>query len=168
MRMLRPDVVVATVREATPELLARSGVEGVLVDLDDTILASGSEVFADGVREWFMELRAVDMPVVLLSNGERSRVEMCCREFGIRGLHLAGKPFWWAFRRGLALLGTRSSATAMVGDQLFTDVLGANLMGMTTILVRPLSPGKLPHTRLARRLEKLILGGGGHGRTVDR
>jgi uncharacterized protein len=56
----------------------------------------------------------------------------------------------------------------MVGDQLFTDVLGANCAGLTSILVRPLTPGPAPHTRVARRLERLILSGGDRGRPVDR
>lgn len=172
MRMLIPDVVVTSAHDATPELLASHGVSAVMVDLDDTLIASnaigaGASISGE-TREWLAELRAAGLPVVLLSNGQRLRVEECCRELGVEGFHLAGKPFWWAFRRGLQRLGHPASKTAMIGDQLFTDVLGANLTGMFSILVRPLSPGKLPHTRAARYIERLILGGGGHGRSVDR
>ena len=58
--------------------------------------------------------------------------------------------------------------TALVGDQLFTDVLGANCAGLISILVTPLSPGRHAHTRAARRIERWVLSGGGHGRPVDR
>lgn len=166
--MLTPDVVIDSVRDATPEFLGRLGVRGVLIDLDDTLIASGGTTLAGDTREWLADLRSAGYPVVLLSNGERARVERFCSDTGIEGLHLAGKPFWWAFRRGLKLLGTPARESAMVGDQVFTDVLGANLAGMTSILVRPLSSGKLPHTRAARGLEKLVLRGGAHGRTVNR
>lgn len=166
--MLTPDVVVDSVRDATPELLERLGVHGVLIDLDDTMIASGGTSLELHSREWLSGLQEAGYPVVLLSNGERERVERFCSDTGIEGLHLAGKPFWWAFRRGLKLLGKPANEAAMVGDQVFTDVLGANLSGMTSILVRPLSSGKLPHTRVARRLEKFVLRGGTHGRTVNR
>jgi hypothetical protein len=75
----------------------------------------------------------------------------------VEGLALVGKPFSFAFARGLRRLKMSPSETAMVGDQLFTDVLGANLAGILSILVRPLTAGLLPHTRLTRRLEDLIL-----------
>jgi HAD superfamily phosphatase (TIGR01668 family) len=166
--MLTPDVVVQAAHDATPELLEGYGVRAVMVDLDDTLMASNESAIGDGTREWLAALRGAGMPVLLLSNGERERVERCCADLGIEGFHLAGKPFWWAFRRGLKRLARPAGETAMIGDQLFTDVLGANLAGMLSILVRPLSPGKLPHTRAARYLERLILRGGGHGSTVDR
>lgn len=168
MRMLTPDVVVKAAHDATPELLDGYGVRAVLVDLDDTLIASNESEIGHGTREWLAQLRGAGMPVGLLSNGDRSRVERCCADLGIEGYHLAGKPFWWAFRKGVRLLGRPAQETAMIGDQLFTDVLGANLAGMVSVLVRPLSPGKLPHTRAIRHLERLILRGGGSGSSVDR
>jgi hypothetical protein len=56
----------------------------------------------------------------------------------------------------MAIMGTRPATTALVGDQLFTDVLGGNLLGMYTILVEPLSPDEFPTTKLVRRLERLV------------
>lgn len=166
--MLMPDVVVSAAHDVTPELLSDRGVKAVMVDLDDTILASNETQPGENIRSWLNSLRDAGLPVALVSNGARERVERCCQELEIEGFHLAGKPFWWAFQRGLKRLGYSASETAMIGDQLFTDVLGANLAGMVSVLVRPLTPGKLPHTRAARYLERWILQGGGHGRPVDR
>jgi HAD superfamily phosphatase (TIGR01668 family) len=166
--MLIPDVVVTAAHDATPELLSEFGVSAVMVDLDDTIVSSKGSIVDEGTRRWLAGLREAGMPVVMLSNGERIRVERCCADLGIQGFHLAGKPFWWAFRKGRLALGRPAAEIAMIGDQVFTDVLGANLAGMVSVLVSPLSPGKLPHTRFARRLERLILRGGGHGRSIDR
>ncbi|MEX2534658.1 MAG: YqeG family HAD IIIA-type phosphatase [Trueperaceae bacterium] len=166
--MLMPDVVVPAAQDVTPELLNLYGVKAVMVDLDDTILASSETQLGESVRHWLASLHDAGMPVAMLSNGARDRVERSCQELGIDGHHLAGKPFWWAFQRGLKRLGYKAGETAMIGDQIFTDVLGANLAGMVSVLVRPLSPGRLPHTRAARYLERWILQGGGHGRPVDR
>lgn len=156
--MLKPHIRVASVHEVTPELLSVLGLKGVLVDVDDTLLAARDEHVDDSVYAWFDFLAASSVPVVILSNGSRDRVRAIAARAGVPGLHLAGKPFAWAFRRGLELLnGVTAAETAMVGDQLFTDILGAKRAGLTTILVRPLSPGKLPHTRMVRRLERMVL-----------
>lgn len=144
--------------QVTPTLLRSWGVVAVLVDLDDTLLAAADEHVEPDVIAWVRSLAAADLAVAILSNGERERVRRIAEQAGVPGLSMAGKPFRVAFRRALRLLGDPPPhAAAMVGDQLFTDVLGAKRSGMRAILVRPLSPGKLPHTRLARRLERMLL-----------
>lgn len=158
--LLRPDLSVNSVCDLTPALLAARGVRGVMVDLDDTLVPSRETGLRREVAEWFAGLKRCGIPVVILSNGERKRVAHYAQALGVEGLALIGKPLPHAFRRGLALLGTAPQETAMVGDQLFTDVLGANLAGLISILVTPLSPGALLHTRLLRRLEACILRGG--------
>ena len=156
--MLHPHLRVASVHEVTPALLAEAGIEALLVDVDDTILSSRADTIDDGIVRWFAGLKAARVPVAILSNGSQLRVSQIASEVGVPALSLAGKPFGVAFRRGLKLLGDPDPATtAMVGDQLFTDVLGARQAGLKTILVDPLSPGKLPHTRFARRIERLVL-----------
>lgn len=155
--MLRPDAVVPSVTEVTPEFLRAHGVRGVMVDLDDTLLPSGSDLLEPLFKGWLESLRSVGIPVVILSNGTHARVARSAQALGVVGLPLMGKPLGRAFQQGLAQLGTPARETAMVGDQLFTDVLGANLVGLVSILVTPLSPGKLPHTRVLRQLEKRLL-----------
>lgn len=155
--LLRPDAIVASVADVTPEFLRALEVRAVMVDLDDTLIASGSELLEPLFRAWLEQLVEAGFPVVILSNGARARVERWSQDLGVRGLALVGKPFYRAFRRGLKLLGSDPHDTAMVGDQLFTDVLGANLVGLKSVLVSPLSKGKLPHTRALRRLEKRLL-----------
>lgn len=156
--MLRPDLRFASLAEVTPAVLQELGATAVLVDLDDTLMASNSETPAAGALEWLAGLRRAGLAVVILSNGQRDRVARLAAEAGVPGLALAGKPFTWAFRRALHLIEHAEPArTVMVGDQLFTDVMGAKRAGLMTILVRPLSQGKLPHTRIARRLERMLL-----------
>lgn len=156
--MLRPDLRVDSVTELTSELLGKLGVDALLVDMDDTLVASGED-FGGGVGPaWLRALAASGRRVVVLSNGSRSRAAKLARLTGVKVLPLAGKPFAWSFRRGLeALGGVAPGRVAMVGDQLFTDVLGAKRAGLKTVLVRPLTKGKLPHTRLVRHLERMVL-----------
>ncbi len=156
--MFRPHLRVATVHELTPALLKEHGLQALLVDVDDTLLAARDELVDPRVFEWFRTMRDAGVPVAIVSNGSPARVAAIAARAGVPALYMAGKPFWWAFRRGMKLLeGADPARTAMVGDQLFTDVLGARSAGLKSVLVRPLSPGKLPHTRLARRLERMVL-----------
>lgn len=160
--------MVASVHQVDAALLTSLGVRGVMVDLDDTLLAAADEELDPAAEGWLGDLKRAGFPLLILSNGERRRVTAVAQRLGIDAMALSGKPFAHAFARALRVLGTPASATAMVGDQLFTDVLGANLAGMRSILVQPLSPGKLPHTRMVRHLERMILRGGERGRPVHR
>lgn len=165
--MLRPDLQVSDITQITPELLRQHGLDAVMVDLDDTMVPSGADSMEERFTDWFRSLQDHGVNLLILSNGQRDRVAHWAHKLGIPGLSLVGKPFRHAFRRGLKLLGTEPAKTAMIGDQLFTDVLGANLTGVFSVLVSPLSPGKLPHTRLLRRVENRILRRG-HGEPLNR
>ena len=166
--LLRPNFIVDKVSEVTPGFLRERGIRAVMVDLDDTLVAGGATTLDPAFTSWLDTLKAARLPVLILSNGSRARVARWSKDLGVLGLSLVGKPFAFAFRRGLARLGSPASETAMIGDQLFTDVLGANLAGVTSILVTPLSPGNLFHTRLLRHLEARILRGGDRGGSIHR
>lgn len=160
---------VDSVAEISPELLERHGIRGVLVDLDDTLVAAEAERLEPRIEAWLQALKDAGFAVLLFSNGSPERVRRWSRELGLDSLALVGKPLPWVFRKGLRRLGTEAHQSAMIGDQLFTDVLGANWAGMMSILVTPLSAGSLPHTRLLRNVERFILGGKhGHGSSFHR
>lgn len=165
---LRPDIRIDRVEQLTTTVLARHAIGGLLLDLDETIVRAGALRPSPAVRSWARSLAEAGVPVVILSNGTPNRVRVASRGLGVRGLALIGKPWRPAFRRGLAVLGLPAERVAMVGDQLFTDVLGARSAGLRTVLVRPLSHGGLPHTRALRGIENRLLGGGDHGRPVHR
>jgi len=167
-RMLLPDLHVASVTDVTVDWLRQRGVVGVLVDADDTLVPGDDRALEPEHRAWVADLLAAGLRVGILSNGTARRVADLGRLLGVPAIALAGKPFGFAFRRALRTLGTSASTTAMVGDQLFTDVLGARCAGLTSVLVSPLTPGRHAHTRVARRLERWVLAGGDHGRPLDR
>ena len=166
--VLRPTLLVETAADVDGDLLRSHGIRGVMVDLDDTLLASHEDDIPGANATWIRGLRDDGFRIVLLSNGEPARVARLAEVLDVPAFSLSGKPFPLAFRRGLSALDLPAGEVAMIGDQLFTDVVGANLAGMTSILVRPLSAGKWPHTRLARHLERLILRGGDHGGSIYR
>ncbi len=164
MSLLRPNDVIDDILHITPEFLARRGLRGLLLDLDNTLVPYGSyeEAAAAGMFRWARELRDSGTGLYLLSNATGRRAAFWLERLGFSGVGLAGKPHPRAYRRALAELGLPAHQAGMVGDQLFTDVLGGNLSGMHTILVRPIISNALPHTRVARQLERLVLRRYGH------
>lgn len=157
MSLLVPDFYYTSVHAVDFDELSACGVRGLLLDLDNTLLPRDTNVVPDELKRWAAELAERDIAACLVSNNWHSYVLRVAEDLGFKVVHRAIKPLPFAFRRGLDILGLRASETAVIGDQLFTDVLGGNLAGLTTVLVLPLSRHDLPHTLLLRLIEARIL-----------
>jgi HAD superfamily phosphatase (TIGR01668 family) len=162
LRLLTPDITVAHVRDVTPALLRERGIRAVISDLDNTLVRWRGEDITDEITAWLRLLRASDISVCIASNTRHlTRLERLAAQMGI--LHVPGnavKPRRRGLRRALALLQATPGETAMVGDQLFTDILAGNRLGLTSILVNPLSAHEFIGTRLiSRTAERLVLRG---------
>ncbi|GHF51021.1 hypothetical protein HNQ07_003007 [Deinococcus metalli] len=164
MSLLEPRDVIDHVTDITPGFLGTRGLSGLLIDLDNTLVPYGSysDAEAAGIIRWARDLQQLGTGLYLLSNATGKRAAYWLERLEFNGVGLAGKPNPRAYRRALRTLGLAPRQVGMVGDQLFTDVLGGNLAGLHTILVRPLQGNALPHTRAARRLERLVLRRYGH------
>lgn len=164
MSVLQPRDVIDHVTAITPDFLATRGLTGLLIDLDNTLVPYGSysDTEAAGIIRWARDLQQLGTGLYLLSNATGRRAAYWLERLEFNGVGLAGKPNPRAYRRALAALNLTPRQVGMVGDQLFTDVLGGNLAGLHTILVRPLQGNALLHTRAARHLERLVLRRYGH------
>ena len=139
------------------DALAGMGIRGIILDLDNTIVNWGDTWVRPEVSAWLRGVQDRGLRVCVVSNALRPRrVRVVAQELGIPAVMRAGKPLPSAFRKGMEALGTDSGTTCAIGDQVFTDILGANWLGLTTILVTPLSPRESPHTRLIRFLERFL------------
>lgn len=154
----RPDHQAETLPEVSLDMLAASGVRGIVVDLDNTVCPYHRPELAPGVADWVASARQRGFALVLVSNNFSERVASVGAQLGIPVVPNALKPLPFAFRRALRLLGTRREATIVIGDQLFTDVLGAKLLGLRTLLTTPLVAHDFPLTRVLRFLERTIAG----------
>lgn len=168
MSLLRPHLVLDHVTDISPELLTRHGLRGLLLDLDNTLIAYGSYGEAREIQSWVSGLLLSGIQLQLLSNAMPERVRFWADKLGFAGVGLASKPMPRAFKKATRRMGLLPEQVAMVGDQLFTDVLGGNLVGMFTIMVLPVGDNALPHTKLARRVERLVLKRYGLGRSTPR
>ncbi len=155
--MLSPDFYHRSVLDIDLEALRSRGIDTLLVDLDNTLLPRDTSVVPDELRRWSARLAESGFRVCLVSNNWHARVHAVAEELGTALVAKALKPLPFAFLRGLALVGSERARAAVVGDQIFTDVLGGKLLGMVTVLVTPLSESDLPHTLLLRRVERFVL-----------
>lgn len=159
LRLLCPSLVAGSVLDLNPRQLRSRGISGLILDLDNTVVPWHSGRLDPRVREWIEAVQREGIKVCVLSNdlGGVRRARLT-RDLAIPSAsRWAFKPLPMAFRSALRILGTRPEQTAIVGDQLFTDILGGNRMGLTTILVEPLTRGEFPTTRLVRMVERVVL-----------
>ena len=134
-----PAVVLPDIFKVTPRLLRQKGVSLLLVDLDNTLALYSEDLPSERVLNWIAEQKAAGVTLCLISNNRsHQRVKRYAEACGISYVARAGKPNPRAMRTVMAELGKGPEETALMGDQIFTDVLAANRAGALSILVRPL------------------------------
>lgn len=154
MGLFRPTAVKPRAAGVTPELLHRLGVRAVLLDVDNTIAAYTSHEPAPGAVEWVRGLEDAGFRVVIVSNNYKSRVAPFAARFGVGFISFAVKPLPFGYIRAARMLGLRCRDCVIIGDQVFTDVAGANLCGMRSVLLEPIGPEDGWTFRVRRRLER--------------
>ncbi len=139
------------------DLLAR-GVQGVILDLDNTLTLWKSTAVTPAVVAWVTRLRAQGLQACVLSNAAGARrVRVVADALGLPWITRAGKPLPRGFRQAMTRMGTTPETTVAIGDQVFTDVWGGNRLGLYTILLDPTSPHESWFTKLVQRnLERAI------------
>lgn len=136
--------------------LYREGYRGILFDIDNTLVPHGAPA-DERACALFSHLKELGYRCMALSNNKEPRVKSFCDAVGISYIYKADKPKPGSYRRAMAQMGTDTADTLFVGDQLFTDICGANLAGIRTILVRPIHPKEEIQIVLKRYLEKPVL-----------
>jgi HAD superfamily phosphatase (TIGR01668 family) len=154
---MRPDYHIPRADGITPEFLAGAGIEGLILDLDNTLTRWEEIEAARGIAEWVSVMKTAGVRMVILSNGLHGKQEHVSAELQIPLISAPfPKPFAIGFRIALKKLGLPPEKAAMVGDIVFTDIFGANLLGIKTILVDPLSRIDFPGTKVWRLLEAVF------------
>ncbi len=135
---LRPDYVFDDYTAVTPELLRTLGVRLLLADLDYTLAPKRQKEPDDQLLAWVETLRKSDVTLAILSNNRSPvRVERFCGGLGISYVGHAGKPGTRGFAEAMRRFGAAPQETAMLGDKLLTDTLGAKRSGVVMLMVEP-------------------------------
>lgn len=138
------------------EGLYKEGYRGILFDIDNTLVEHGADATPRAI-ELFVRLKKIGFKTCLISNNSDARVSRFNKNIGTNYIHKANKPAIKSYIRATKIMGTRIDNTVFVGDQLFTDVFGANRIGMMTYLVKPIHPKEEIQIVLKRKLERIVL-----------
>jgi len=157
-RLFKPFGAVSRVTELDIKRLLDYNIKGVIFDIDNTLVPWGSWDIPEDTRIFIEELKKIDIKCCLLSNTDkRDRAMFIGKELGLAVIPGALKPLPFGFLKALKILGLKREDVVSVGDQLFMDVLGSNMVGIRPILVKPLTDRDFVTTRLLRLFEKMIL-----------
>lgn len=158
LKLLSPDMFVNSILEVPAEKLARENITAYILDLDNTVTEWNSNRLTAETVSWFKGIKELGCRACIVSNNKEARVQAVAEILEIPYVYRAGKPLRRAFYRALEHLKTVPAQTSVIGDQIFTDILGGNLMGMFTILVAPINKREFLGTRVVtRQVEKLVL-----------
>jgi hypothetical protein len=152
-----PQEYVASAYEIDFEGWRAKGYRGIIFDVDNTLVPHGMPADERAIA-LFERLHRLGFRMLLLSNNKEPRVRSFCGQVvGADYIYKAGKPKAEGYRRAMERMGTDTGNTLFVGDQIFTDVWGANRAGIYTILVKPIHPKEEIQIVLKRYLEHIIL-----------
>jgi HAD superfamily phosphatase (TIGR01668 family) len=157
LTLFTPHLQVASVLDLGPAQLHALGLDGLLLDIDCTLKDYRAHDFRTEVVDWVRELQKERIRLCLLSNGKPHRIGPLAGLLGLPFIAKAFKPLPFGCRAALRKLGLPPERTAVVGDQVFADIMAGRLSGMFTILVRPTTPEEPWFTRLKRPLERKVL-----------
>ena len=151
---LIPDRLFPRYSDVTPALLRRLDIRLLLCDLDYTLAPRSVSRPDSALRAWLADCGRAGVTVMILSNNRSpARVEAFCGQLGIRYVGHAGKPGRRGYREAMALAGAAPEHTAMLGDKLLTDVLGAKRSGVLALMVEPLGGAVTPWQKVLHALQ---------------
>jgi hypothetical protein len=157
LSLVTPHLQLESILELKIDHLRSLGLSGLLLDLDCTLKDYPDEGFRVEVVDWVRSLSSNGINLCILSNAKPQRIEPLARQLDIPFVGTAFKPLPFGCHIALRKLRLNLQQTALVGDQLFSDVLAGRLAGLFTILVRPTSPEEPWFTRVKRPLERHVL-----------
>ncbi len=157
MKKMYPDFVYDRVEEIPLNFFEANRIKAVMFDMDNTLVGS-DYILNKNVKSWIKSLKKQGIKVCILSNSFKTeKVKQIAKQLGVNYINMAMKPLLKGFKKAEALLATDKDNMAIVGDQIFTDILGGNSYGIKTILVSPIENKEAIITRIKRPVETMII-----------
>ncbi len=156
-KQLIPDFYYENISCIEIQKLKEKGIEYIICDLDNTLDSHRQKTPSASALTFLDLLKNEGFTICVISNGKHERVKHYLARHNISFIANAGKPLKKSYIKAMNEIGAKKNKTAFVGDQIFTDILGANRVGLTTILVTPIESIENSFFYLKRALEKLVL-----------
>lgn len=157
MKLFIPEFMFFRVTDISAKFLKENNIDTLLLDADNTLSTHHSQEAAKGVPEWLDSMRKNGIKLMMVSNSKQKRVEPFANMLGLDFEYLSLKPLGKGVKRAVKRLGADKKRTALVGDQIFTDVLAAKLCGIHSVFVKYMKAEDKFSFKLRRKLEKSIL-----------
>ena len=157
MGMLKPDYYYNTVYDIPYDELWQNEIRGLIFDLDNTLAPYADNQPTAKTVALIKRLQRIGFKVCLLTNNTNKRLNRFNKPLGIPGFANAAKPFTRGVRKSMQEMGTKRGYTAIIGDQLLSDVWAGKNARLTTILVNPISKKDLPFVHIKRMIERWLL-----------
>ena len=154
---LYPDLYLNSVIDINATLLKKNKLEALILDVDNTLIDYYKNLI-DGAEDWCENLKSEGIKCIILSNSnKKEKVETVAKKLGIKYVMFAKKPLKSGFKKALEKLEMKQEQVAVVGDQIFTDVVGAKRMKMFSILVKQVGEKDIFITKVKRPIENAII-----------
>lgn len=158
MGLFRPTVRYRRITDITVEALHTMEVRGILLDVDNTLTTHYCPDLSDEVARWLKMVAEAGIALTIVSNAKQYRVEPFAAKVGLSCVWMAAKPLPFGFWRGVRTLGVPRRQCLAIGDQTFTDTLGAKLAGVRVVQLQPIQLEEdKPFMMFKRRIEAYIL-----------
>ena len=158
MPLFLPSYRFTSVLDLTADRLQKMQIDALLLDVDCTLKTFRSDELEPQIFLWLALKKADGVGLCLVSNGSDKRIGIFSEMVGIPYVAPAFKPFPSGVRKAVRMMNFDPKRTALVGDQIFADVMAANLAGIASVLVTPFNPELEPlYSRWKRPLERLVL-----------
>jgi len=154
--ILYPKLYLNSVTEISIETLEKYHLKGLILDVDNTLIDIDRNM-PEGIPKWVENLKKQGIALCIVSNtNDKDKVEEVVKKLEIPYIYFAKKPLKSGLKKAAKIMNIEPTKIAVVGDQIFTDVLGANRMGMFSILVDPIEEKDIWITKLKRPIEEYI------------
>lgn len=152
-----PDKIANSVFELDESFYKKSGIKGVIFDIDNTLVCHHEIVPPQKVKDYFGFLSEIGIKAAIASNNYSERVEPFCKELDVPYVSRAWKPFKKNLKTLSSELSLMTEEICLVGDQIFTDIYGGKRMGFYTVLVAAVGENETSFVAFKRFFEKLVI-----------
>ena len=154
---LYPKLKVDKVQNIELNMLIENNIKGLILDIDNTLVPEHVAEADQNAVEWIEKVKKAGLKVCIVSNASEKRVVKFNEKLKVFAIHKASKPGSKAFMKAARLMDIKVIETAVIGDQIFTDIYGGNRLNMFTILVKPIDKREVIYVRAKRIAERYVL-----------
>lgn len=157
MPLFKTNAVFKRITDINIDILKQNNIDTLLLDVDNTLSTHHGTILVDGLKEWLFKMQQNGIRLAIVSNSKKFRIKPFAERLELPFFGLACKPLPFGYISARKNLNFQKKTTAIVGDQIFTDVLGANLYGIKSLLVRPIQLEDGWSFKVRRYFERKIL-----------